>query len=74
MAKSIELKSGYSIKKVKDLIWDVLDIEFTDALTGKQFRKRMDTVSNPIKGLLRNLSAQNPELELPKEYRAWSKI
>jgi len=30
LAKSIELNTGYSIKRVKDQIWDVLDIEFED--------------------------------------------
>lgn len=65
LAKSIELKSGYSIKKVKDMIWEVLDIEFSDTLTGNKFLKRMDTISNPMKGLIRNLSAQT-EARLPK--------
>ena len=41
LAKSIELKTGYSIKKVKDMIWDILDIEFIDVLTNKKFLKRM---------------------------------
>ena len=52
LTKSIELKTGYSIRKVKDMIWDILDIEFTDTLTGKQFHKRMDTTANPMAELL----------------------
>jgi transposase len=56
IAKSIELKTGYSIKKVKDMVWDVLDIEFEDTLTGKQFRKRMDTTSNPMAVLLEKMN------------------
>lgn len=53
LAKSIELKTGYSMRKVKDMIWDILDIEFTDTLTGKQFQKRMDSTANPMAELLR---------------------
>lgn len=52
IAKSIELKTGYSMRKVKDMIWDILDIEFKDTLTGKQFHKRMDTTTNPMAELL----------------------
>lgn len=52
IAKSVELKTGYSIRKVKDMIWDILDIEFVDTLTGKQFRKRMETAGNPMAEVL----------------------
>lgn len=40
VVKSIELKTKQSIKRVRDQIWDVLDIELTDTLTGKTFIKR----------------------------------
>ena len=55
LAKSIELKTGYSIKKVKDMIWDILDIEFVDTLTGKKFLRRMDDSQNPMMELLQKL-------------------
>lgn len=54
VTKSIELKTGYSIKKVKEMIWDILDIAFTDTLTGRQFLKRMDTADNPMEKFLEN--------------------
>lgn len=44
VVKSIELFSGLSIKRVKDLIWDVLDIQLKDSLTGKTFTKRTDAI------------------------------
>lgn len=44
VVKSIELYSGLSIRKIKDLIWDVLDIKLKDDLTGKTFNKRLDAV------------------------------
>lgn len=40
VAKSIELKTGVSIKKVKDSIWKVLDVKITDKLTGKTFTRQ----------------------------------
>jgi hypothetical protein len=53
LAKSIELATGLSIKKVRDLIWDVLDIEFVDRLTNKQYRKRMDVSQNQMASLMK---------------------
>lgn len=53
LTKSIELKTGYSIRKVKDMIWDILDIEFIDTLTSKKFLKRMDTTENQMAELLK---------------------
>ena len=43
LAKSIELTTGYSIRKVKDIIWNILDVEIVDSLTNKKFLKRMQT-------------------------------
>jgi hypothetical protein len=54
LAKAIELKTNYSIRSVKDMIWDILDITFTDRFTGKQFVKRMDAEDNPMVKLLEN--------------------
>jgi transposase len=55
LAKSIELKTGYSIQKVKDMIWGILDIKFEDTLTGKQFLRRMHTIGNPMVELLEKM-------------------
>lgn len=43
LAKSIELTTGYSIRKVRDIIWSILDIEVVDTLTNRTFSKRMQT-------------------------------
>ena len=40
VAKSIELKTGLSVGKIKEKIWKVLDVEFKDKLTGKTFIKQ----------------------------------
>lgn len=40
VAKSIELKTGFSVGKIKDKIWKVLTVEFKDKLTGKTFIKQ----------------------------------
>jgi transposase len=55
MAKSIELLTNLSIKKVKDMIWDIVDIEFTDTPTGKSFTKRINTQENPMVKFLEKL-------------------
>jgi transposase len=59
LTKSIELKTGYSIKRVRDMIWKILDIEFVDTLTNKQFIKRMKTSGNPMAELLKKLNVDN---------------
>lgn len=43
LAKSIELKTGISIKKMREKIWRVLDVEMRDKLTGKTFTRRTPT-------------------------------
>jgi transposase len=55
IAKSIELLSHLSIKKVKKTVWPVLDIEFTDTLSNKTFIKRMKTDDNPMAQLWKAL-------------------
>lgn len=55
IAKSIELKTGYSIQKVKDMIWGIVDITLEDSLTGKRYVKRMNTIGNPMVELLEKL-------------------
>lgn len=43
LVKSIELKTGVSIKKVRENIWRVLDVEIRDKLTGKTFIRQTPT-------------------------------
>lgn len=56
MAKSIELFSGLSIKKIKDLIWDVLEIKLRDDLTGNIFSKQIDTVPPKATEILKRVN------------------
>lgn len=49
--KSIELKVNQSIKKIKEIIWDIEDITFKDKLTNKQVTKRMEVENPQIKTL-----------------------
>lgn len=48
VTKSIEMLTGLSIKRVRDLIWSVLDIEFVDILTNKRFFRRMEAPNNEM--------------------------
>ncbi|MGI0061326.1 MAG: IS1634 family transposase [Nitrosotalea sp.] len=57
LTKSIELQTGYSIKKVMDSIWSILDIELIDTLTNRRFIKRMVTEGNEIVQLFEKLSS-----------------
>lgn len=40
VAKSIELKTGMSVGKIKEKIWKVLEVEIRDKITGKIFVKQ----------------------------------
>lgn len=59
VAKSIELLTHLSIKKVRDMIWQILDIEFTDTFTKRDYRKRMVTKGNKMVELLSTLQDKN---------------
>ncbi len=59
VTKSIELLTKLSIKKVKEMIWRVLDIEFTDTFTKREYRKRMVTKGNQMVELLSTLQHKN---------------
>ena len=48
VTKTIEILTNLSIKKVRDIIWKVLDIEFVDSLTNKRFSRRMETANNEM--------------------------
>lgn len=63
IVKSIELLTGFSIKKVKDMIWNILDIEFVDDLTNKKFLKRMETTSNKMVQFLEKIKTTNRVLK-----------
>ena len=52
LAKSIELKTNLSLKKIKEAVWEIVDVEFQDKLTGKKFIKRTDINSNEVLKLL----------------------
>lgn len=51
ITKSIELKTKISIKKVKEIIWEVEDIKFKDKLTDRVFIKRMEIQNPEVKNL-----------------------
>jgi len=55
VAKSIELTTKLSIKRVRDMIWDILDIEFTDTVTNKIFLRRMETTENQMAILMQKM-------------------
>lgn len=55
VTKAIELLTKQSIQKVKRDIWRILDIEFTDSLSGQTFTKRMDTSSSPMAKLWKTM-------------------
>lgn len=46
--------------RVKDMIWDVLDIEFIDNLTNEKFLKRMDTSLNKMAEILNSFKYKIP--------------
>lgn len=51
ISKSLELLTGISIKKIRDMIFAIQDIEFVDSITNKKFLKRMDMPENAITAL-----------------------
>jgi transposase len=59
IAKSIELLTNSSIKKVKGMIWRILDIEFVDMLTKRKYKRRMRTKGNDMADLLASLKSEN---------------
>lgn len=42
ISKSIEIRTKRSIKSIRDEIWEVLDIQLEDTLTGKRYTKRTE--------------------------------
>jgi len=53
VSKTIEMLTGLSIKKARDLIWEILDIEFIDVLTNKRFYRRMESADNEMAEFLK---------------------
>jgi transposase len=53
VTKTVEMLTGLSIKKVKDIIWKILDIGFVDTLTNKRFSRRMETDNNEMAEFLK---------------------
>jgi len=56
ISKVIELLTKYSIKKVRHMIWSVLDVELIYASTGKTFIKRTNITENPMVKFLKKFS------------------
>lgn len=56
LSKSIEIITGSSIKKIKNMTWEVLDVCFEDKKTNKSFVKRMDNIPDKIQQILENLN------------------
>ena len=56
ISKAIELLTKYSIKKVRHMIWSVLDVELTYTSTGKTFIKRTNITENPMVKFLEKFS------------------
>ena len=63
VAKSIEIKTGYSIQKVKEMIWDIQDIHFVDTDMGKHLKKRMNTRGNEMATFLEKQKNVDKNLE-----------
>ncbi len=55
ITNAIELLTKQSIQKVKRDIWRILDIEFTDSLSGQTFTRRMDTSASSMAKLWKTL-------------------
>lgn len=55
VTKAVELLTKQSIQKVKRDIWRILDIEFTDSLSGQIFTRRMDASASPMAKLWKTL-------------------
>ena len=56
LAKSIELKTNHSLKKIRETIWEIVDVEFQDKLTGKRFIKRTNIDSTEVQKLLNQIN------------------
>ena len=48
ISKTIEIKTNYSIKKVRNAIWNIEDVVFVDNLTNRSFTKRMNFPDSEI--------------------------
>ncbi len=55
LIRSIESLTNLSIRKVKDQIWDILDLTIEDPLTSQKFVKRMENSGNEIAKLVQAL-------------------
>ena len=54
ISKTIEIKTNYSIKKVRKAIWNIEDVVFVDNLTNRSFTKRMNFPDSDIYSKLSN--------------------
>lgn len=58
ISKVIEILTMLSIKKVREMICEILDIEFIDTLTNKRFLRRMDPSINKAVQFLEDIKNQ----------------
>lgn len=56
LAKSVELKTNLSLKKIREVVWEIVDVELQDGLTGKKFVKRTDIDSSEVLKLLNQIN------------------
>jgi transposase len=47
VAKAMEMSTNLSLQKIKDLVWQIHDIELVDKLSGRTFTKRT-TITDPL--------------------------
>lgn len=55
LSKSLELHTGLSLKRIKDLAWEIEDIVFEDETGREVFTKRMDSKSKELLELLKKI-------------------
>lgn len=59
LVKAIELETQRSMATIKDMLWEIEDIAFTDTQTNKPYVKRMTTTGNPMAALLKKIQQEN---------------
>lgn len=55
LSKSLELHTGLSLKRIKDLVWEIEDLVFEDETGREVFTKRMDIKSKELRELLEKI-------------------
>lgn len=55
LSRSLELYTGLSLRRIKDLVWEIEDIVFENEAGQEVGIKRMDTKSEELRGLLKRI-------------------